>query len=279
MSLEQQRQSFLKRSLDAQTVSVKRIYAPAASEPEQPAEQRSYVHLRPTATETNTERHLYSYLYSIISYLKLVQRTVPLSELERSLCFRISDIPDLLTALKNNPKVRFINDANLQYKPSFEIANEEELLRLLRDCSSEGFEYAELADANPRIGALLESLTSDRRVLQVRSDKKDGSIKTFFYNAMPGVAKADEDFCTQWHEMIVPHQVDVQAELSAQGLRSVEVVSQRRPTKSKAAQHQKAQEARRNRMIRITNTHMDRSFDISKYLPTSRDSSKQSTTQ
>ena len=260
-SLNDQQSSF-KKTLQSQTVVPKRIVHPIntlnvhADDKEQEVISRhSYVHLIPSNTETGSQRHLYSYIYSIVNYLKLVEKVVSYDEIYENLKIDVQSNTELLQNLSSNPKVILDTEKRtLLFKPHFSIKSKEELVALLINNRVDGIDYEELKESYSRIDPIIEELVNSRIVLMLKGEKKDSNSKVLFYNEYPHITPVDEEFRSMWQEISLPHELDISKELEAAGFKGIEVVHQEKRLKRPSGSESKS--SKRKRPIKITNTHL-----------------------
>lgn len=264
-SLKEQQESF-KKTLQSQTVAPKRIIhqpteQPSTSTATVASANHSYTHLVPDQTETGAQRHLYSYIYSIIAYLKLVERPVSYEEIYKNLKIDLGNHPELLQNLDSNPKITHRSaDKTLLYKPHFQVKSKSELLELLRTNSTEGVDYEELRDSYSKIDPIVDELLNSRLALALKSEKKESNFKILFYNEHPNVLPVDPEFKMLWNEIFLPHETDIQRELEAAGFKGLEVSYQ--PKKLKKASASDSKGSKRRRPVKITNVHLEGLVDF-----------------
>ena len=266
-SLKDQQNNF-KKSLQSQNIVPKRILSQIesdasefTSDSSQQISPLSYSHLIPDQTETGSQRHLYSYIYSIINYLKLVEKPTSYDEILNNLKIDIQANTDLLESLSSNPKL--IHDPvkrTLLFKPHFSIRSKEELIDLLKNNRSDGIEYEELKESYSKIDPIIEELVNSRLALVLRGEKKDSNVKVLFYNDYPSLKKADPEFVSLWQEIVLPHELDIQKELQAAGFKGLEVSRQEKRLKKSSGSDLKS--SKRKRAIKITNTHLSDIVDF-----------------
>lgn len=249
----------------------KRIVHAAADPalPSTPITEEQFGHLRPDVTETGSQRHLFSYVYSIINFLKLIQRPVTCAEILSALHVDISKNADLEANLLSNPKIQYdpASNGTFSYKPQFVIRNKADLVSLLQKNQSDGLDYEELKDSFSKLDAVLEELVSARLVIVLRGDKKDSGPKAIFWNEMPNVVPVDSDLRDIWNELPLPHELDLQQELKAAGLKGLEVdrdsaEAQRRLKRSEGGKGSRGGSTKRKRPVKITNTHLEGLVDF-----------------
>lgn len=228
----------------------------------------SFELIKPHRTETHSERHLYSYLHAVLSYLRMVQREVSFEQLKRDIGVDLAANGALQQALTGNPKVVYKElQQTLSYKPNFVIHSKADLLRLLQNSPTEGIEFEDLRDSNSSIEAFVEQLSAERLVLILRADakKESSASRSLFFNEMPNVRAVDAEFRDAWHSMTLPHEIDIQSELSAAGYKGVAVQprSDDASAKRSASGSAKKNTKKTRRPVKITNTHLEGLVDFS----------------
>ncbi|KAF9192635.1 hypothetical protein BGZ50_008341 [Haplosporangium sp. Z 11] len=153
--------------------------------------------------------------------------------------------PELYQLLKSNEK------------PTYQIRSKEDLLAMLEKKKNEGgMDYKELKDSYSKLAQSVEELASEGRILVVRN--KDGNPRVLFWNDQRYNTAMDPEFRQIWHRLRIPDEIDLPKELEKAGLTHMQVFDKKGP-----GEMPKRKPVRRNRKMKITNTHM-KGLDLTK---------------
>ena len=135
------------------------------------------------------EKSVESVVKEILEYLKRTRgRESSEFEMERETRQKILNMPELLSRLRNNPKILFNPlSGKYKFKPKFEISNKAELCDLLRTKPTVTIDQ-DLLDCYVGIAADLEALVLSRRVYAVRNADADKTIKCDLLKQKSGAA-------------------------------------------------------------------------------------------
>ncbi|KAG0204207.1 hypothetical protein BGX28_003782 [Mortierella sp. GBA30] len=166
--------------------------------------------------------------------------------------------PELFELLKSNEKVSYDSiSETFVYKPTYHIKNKEDLLAMLEKRKNEGgMEYKELKDSYSKLAESVKELSDEGRILVVRN--KDGMPRVLYWNDVRYNTAMDQDFRDIWHRLRIPDEVDLPKELEKAGLTHMQVFDKKGPGETP-----KRKQVRRNRKMKITNTHM-KDLDLTK---------------
>ncbi|KAF9411091.1 hypothetical protein BGZ94_001445 [Podila epigama] len=208
--------------------------------------------------DTGTGKHVKSILVAAISYLKSVDEPQTAEDIKRKGDVDLNAHPELFKLLRDNEKIDYdvVNQTYL-YKPTYHIKSKEDLLRMLEKRKNEGgMEYKELKDSYSKLNEAVNELAAEGRILVVKT--KDGSPRILFWNDQRYNTAMDPEFRLIWHRLRIPDEVDLPKELEKAGLTHMQVFDKKGP-----GEVQKRKPARRNRKMKITNTHM-KELDLTK---------------
>ncbi|KAF9571315.1 hypothetical protein EC968_000755 [Mortierella alpina] len=202
--------------------------------------------------DTGAGKHINSLLLGAINYLKALE------DLKRKGNVDLEAKPELFDLLKSNEKVSYDTvTETFVYKPTYHIKNKEDLLTMLEKRKNEGgMEYKELKDSYSKLAESVKELSDEGRILVVRN--KDGMPRVLYWNDVRYNTAMDQDFRDIWHKLRIPDEVDLPKELEKAGLTHMQVFDKKGPGETP-----KRKQVRRNRKMKITNTHM-KDLDLTK---------------
>ncbi|KAG0251524.1 hypothetical protein BG011_007545 [Mortierella polycephala] len=212
--------------------------------------------------DTGIGKHINSLLLNAINHLKNVDEPQAVEDLKRN-GIDLESKPELYQLLKSNEKVAFDPIYNtFVYKaralpPTYQIRSKEDLLAMLEKRKHEGgMDYKELKDSYSKLAQSVEELASEGRILVVRN--KDGHPRVLFWNDQRYNTAMDPEFRQIWHRLRIPDEIDLPKELEKAGLTHMQVFDKKGP-----GEMPKRKPVRRNRKMKITNTHM-KGLDLTK---------------
>ncbi|KAF8930143.1 hypothetical protein EDD21DRAFT_364128 [Dissophora ornata] len=208
--------------------------------------------------DTGTGKHINSLLLNAINFLKTEDEPQTVEDLKRKGNIDLDAKPELYQLLKSNDKVSFDErDATFAYKPTYQIKSKEDLFAMLEKKKSEGgMDYKELKDSYSKLPQAVEELAAEGRILVVRN--KDGNPRVLFWNDQRYNTAMEPEFRDIWHGLVVPDEIDLPKELEKAGLTHMQVFDKKGP-----GDLPKRKPVRRNRKMKITNTHM-KGLDLTK---------------
>ncbi|KAF9584727.1 hypothetical protein BGW38_005395 [Lunasporangiospora selenospora] len=217
--------------------------------------KKSEVYSQPK--DTGVGRHTNSLLFNAINYLKSVDEPQTIEDLKRH-GVDLDAAPELHQLLRENAKVNYDSiNSTFVYKPTYQIRSKEDLLLMLEKRRNEGgMDYKELKDSYSKLSQAVEELASEGRILVVRN--KDGNPRVLYWNDQRYNTAMDADFRKIWHSLRIPDEVDLPKELEKAGLTHMQVFDKKGPGETP-----KRKQVRRNRKMKITNTHM-KELDLTK---------------
>lgn len=193
------------------------------------------------------EKHLNSYIHSIISHIKQTAKPCSFTDINKNLKINLYQNPLILAALKKNPKIIIENDM-VTFKPAYQILNKSDLLSVVKNARCrEGIELNELLDCPTDINGFIAELISENKIFMIKD--MDGS-QIVFYNVLV-MPKASDEVRELWSKVKVPDYQEVKRELKNAGLKS----GNEEKTKKYVVENKKKVK-RFNRKIKITNTHV-----------------------
>eukprot|EP00033_Pygsuia_biforma_P004055 GCRY01004443.1.p1 GENE.GCRY01004443.1~~GCRY01004443.1.p1 ORF type:complete len:337 (+),score=85.06 GCRY01004443.1:178-1188(+) len=205
----------------------------------------------------------------VMDYLSTVRQPLTTSKilLIRNLDLSENDkqFHELLEQLRKKPTVHYDSETDTYtYQSKYTVRNKTQLLHLVSD-SREGIVEKDLADAYPNSLEDVKALINEKQIMAVPNS--DLKCSVLFPREHRYHLEVDEQFISLWKETEVPDEVDTeraleQAQLGAMGTVRTAVVTRRSDARGPA------KKKRRTRKTKLTNTHLDGLFDLSKdYLP------------
>lgn len=193
------------------------------------------------------QRHLNSYIHSIIEYIKKSEAPVLFTDIKERLNINLYNNPMILSSLKKNVKIK-IERESIQFVPKYHIKTLEDLRDLIRKTNCEyGIEVNELLDCFCDIKQFIEHLKENNEIFTL----KDADNSMIIYYNDYEISKADEEIVNIWNSLRVPDYVDVKKELAQAGLKT----GSEEP-KRKIACDKRKKTKRFTRKIKLTNTHI-----------------------
>ncbi|KAG0439396.1 General transcription factor IIE subunit 2 [Dictyocoela muelleri] len=187
-----------------------------------------------------TQRHINSYIHSILSLLKK-QQTLTFNEVELHLKINLFRSPELMKALHKNCKIKVCN-GYLEYIPSFTFTNVDELLSILKG----GIDIDNLTDMNEEKMKIVYEAEKQGKIYIIRDSE---NLELIFPNDF-GVIKISDSVKDMYKDIKVPNYQDVLNELAELGVRK------NNPQKVKHILIRKKKIKQYKRRIKITNTHV-----------------------
>ncbi|KAG0028844.1 hypothetical protein BGZ81_004385 [Podila clonocystis] len=166
--------------------------------------------------DTGTGKHIKSILVAAISYLKSVDEPQTADDIKRKGGVDLAAHVGLYQLLKDNEKI------------DFDPVNGTYLYKL---------------------NEAVNELAAEGRILVVRN--KDGAPRVLFWNDQRYNTAMDPMFREIWHSLRIPDEIDLPKELEKAGLTHMQVFDKKGP-----GEMPKRKTARKNRKMKITNTHM-----------------------
>lgn len=158
-------------------------------------------------------------------------------------------------ALPTNAKLELTPDGRYKYKPTFQIRNRKELLRLLDRYDSRGTGGISLEDVQeslPNADKAVKALVEANKVIVItRPDKK----KILFYNDTNIEFKVDEEFIKLWRSIAVDgiDEQKIEEYLEKQGINSMQDLGVR---KTNPVQKRKKPSSRKGKVFKKHNDHI-----------------------
>ncbi|KAG0222638.1 hypothetical protein BGW42_006414 [Actinomortierella wolfii] len=210
------------------------------------------------AEDTGTGRHTNSLLFAAIKYLRDAEEPQTAEDIRRKGNVDLEAHPELYQVLKDSPKVDYdMVNHTFQYKPTYNVKSKEDLLALLeKNKNVGGMEYKELKDSYSKLPEAVRQLAEEGKILVIKT--KDGQPRVLYWNDVRYNTAMDKEFRDIWHRMRVPDETDLPKELVKAGLAHMQVQDKKGPGEVK-----KQKTARKNRRMKITNTHM-KDLDLTK---------------
>ncbi|KAF8976470.1 hypothetical protein BGZ46_008240 [Entomortierella lignicola] len=208
--------------------------------------------------DTGIGKHINSLLLNAINFLKTSDEPQSVEDLKRKGNIDLDAKPELFQLLKANEKVLYDQmNGTFVFKPTYHIKSKEDLLMILEKRRNEGgMDYKELKDSYSKLAQSVEELANEGRILVIRN--KDGNPRVLFWNDQRYNTAMDKEFRDIWHSLRITDELDLSKELEKAGLTHMQVYDKKGPGEAP-----KRKPVRRNRKVKITNTHM-KGLDLTK---------------
>ncbi|KAI0696152.1 hypothetical protein BC835DRAFT_1343273 [Cytidiella melzeri] len=153
------------------------------------------------------------------------------------------------------------------YRHEFDVRNKISLLTEIKKHTKNGggLSVRTLKESWKEAPQAIEELEKEGEVYVTRT-VKDGQMRMVFWNEIrPGQegdgALVEKEFLDLWHSLQVPNEVDLLKQLASEGLQATaaETLTPKGPAKKKGKKS-----AQKQRQIRLTNTHLKGTIDLSK---------------
>lgn len=199
------------------------------------------------------QRHLNSYIHSVISLLKQYDRALSFEEIRERISIDLHNNYSLLQSIKKNPRIVATHNT-LMFKPLYSIRCVDDLKKVMEGLNNEeGVEMDKLADSPVNIAPFVEEL-KEKNAIIVLTDLDGSSV--VFNNDMQE-KPVDPQTKRLWNQIRIPTYHDLISELNTAGLKAEKVENIRRKITVKTRKNNK-----NKRRIRITNTHV-KGLDLS----------------
>ncbi|TFK99986.1 transcription initiation factor IIE subunit beta [Pterulicium gracile] len=220
--------------------------------------------------DTGTGKDVNTQLIYIINELKrsLNPRRIEDLAFESGVTSLLSDT-SLLEKLKSHDRVNYdVKTGLCSYKHEFNFRNKVSLLTEIQRQSRKGHGIAvrTLKEVWKEAPTAIEELEAEGEVFVTRT-QKDGQLKMVFWNEIKpneeeGGLSIEQEFRDVWHSLKVPTDADLLKQLDNDGMQrtAAEANVSKAPTKKKG----KKGGAPRQRQVRITNTHLKDTIDLSR---------------
>lgn len=197
--------------------------------------------------QSNSSRHLNTYIHKILELLKKNDHALTYGEIEEQTGINILSNVQLVRALKANSKV-LITQESISFVPTFIIRSVDDLLDILKGLNGKGgVEMSKLTDSPFDITGFVETLVSNKKMI-ILKDIDNSEIA--FYNEMvcPPIKPEIKDL---WASIKIPNHHDIVDQLSNAGLKNSEEQAFKKKKVIKQSKNKRSK-----RKIAITNTHV-----------------------
>ncbi|KAF2071620.1 hypothetical protein CYY_007068 [Polysphondylium violaceum] len=199
------------------------------------------------------EKSIQRVMFDILVYLRALEgKPATLKEIMISSGHVVEGNLELIEALKNNPKVEYIDNCFF-FKPPYNVKNSKEILELLSQHQN-GLLVSELAESYTQAQNDIKKLKDNKEIYAIKSS--EGPTEVIFPNEEKYRMKISQELMDMWKDIRVPNEADLERELREAGLTLVESVESSKTTKSL----QKIKKERKRRTTKLTNTHIE-NFD------------------
>jgi len=192
-------------------------------------------------------------VFDILVYLRALEgKPATLTEIMISSGHVVEGNLELIDALKNNPKVEYVDNCFF-FKPVYNVKNSKEILELLAQHPN-GLLVSDLAESYTKAQSDIKALKEAKEIYSIKSS--EGPTEVIFPNEEKYRMKISQELVEMWKDIKVPNEADLERELREAGLTLVESVESSKTTKSL----QKIKKERKRRTTKLTNTHIE-NFD------------------
>lgn len=140
--------------------------------------------------------HINTLIHNIISLLKRYDDGLSFERLKSLLNLDILSLPELVSRLKNNPRVVFLED-RLMYRPLYDIKNADDLVQYFQKYpNGPGVLLSELKESYKTVETELHSSALNGIIYKVPVTNQSQAI--LYYNMLPNVKAAPEDVKMLW---------------------------------------------------------------------------------
>jgi len=194
------------------------------------------------------QRHINTYVHSIIQFLKEKDREVTFNEIHKELKIDVVSHPGLYKTLQNNVKIKIQNN-KLHFIREYQIRTEEDLLEILKKTISEGgIPLTKLKDSPVDVQPFINKLNEENKIYIIKDSDKSEVV---FYNDSD-VKSANKSVQSLWDSIQIPNHTELVDDLINQGFK----VEKKSTTVVKRPIVQKKKNKRFKRLVKITNTHV-----------------------
>eukprot|EP01133_Synstelium_polycarpum_P014179 gene14179-16717_t len=192
-------------------------------------------------------------VYDVVGFLRDQEgNPATLEEIMVSTGHNIAGQPDLIESLKLNPKIEFLDANTVAFKPKYKVTNPKDIVELLSN-EPHGVLMSELKESYQSVAMDVKRLRDAKEIYVVKNTESNTDV--LFYNDEKYRVPVHQSFIDMWHNISVPNDVDLAAEMKSAGLSMVETSETVKITKST-----KVKKDRKKRITKVTNVHIQ-NFD------------------
>ncbi|KAI0092271.1 transcription initiation factor IIE subunit beta [Irpex rosettiformis] len=219
--------------------------------------------------DTGTGVNVNTQLLYAVNHLKAIGNPMRLQDLAI-----ITDTPldtDMLLLEKFKAHDRVVHDPKTDlysYKHDYDVRNKISLLTEIKKHTKNGggLSVRTLKESWKEAPQAIEELEKEGEVYVTRT-LKDGQLRMVFWNEIrPGEegegSQVEKEFLDLWHSLQVPNEVDLLKQLANEGLQAT--AAEAVTPKGLAMKKKGKKSAPKQRQIRLTNTHLKGTIDLSK---------------
>ncbi|RPD60743.1 transcription initiation factor IIE subunit beta [Lentinus tigrinus ALCF2SS1-6] len=224
--------------------------------------------------DTGTGTNVNTQLVYLVSHLKATGNPMRLQDLAIITNTPVDTDKVLLEKFKAHDRVIHDPKTDLySYRHDFNVRNKASLLTEIQRQTRKGggLSVRTLKESWKEAPQAIEELEKEGEVYVTRT-LKDGQMRMVFWNEVKpteeqGGMAVEKEFHDLWHDLKVPDDVDLLKALASEGLQATTAAAP--VLKGGAASKKKGKKsAAKNRHIRITNTHLKGTIDLSRdYVP------------
>ncbi|KAI0668836.1 transcription initiation factor IIE subunit beta [Trametes maxima] len=229
---------------------------------------QNVVYSQPADTGTGT--NVNTQLVYLVNHLKSTGNPMRLQDLAILTNTPVDTDKVLLEKFKGHDRVVHDPKTDLySYRHDYNVRNKAALLTEIQRQTRKGggLSVRTLKESWKEAPQAIEELEKEGEVFVTRT-LKDGQMRMVFWNELKptedqGGMRVEEEFLDLWHHLNVPNDVDLLRALESEGLQATAAAA---PTiKSGAATKKKGKKSTaRQRQIRLTNTHLKGTIDLSR---------------
>ncbi|KAI0651267.1 transcription initiation factor IIE subunit beta [Trametes meyenii] len=220
--------------------------------------------------DTGTGTNINTQLVYLVNHLKSTGNPMRLQDLAIITNTPVDTDKVLLEKFRGHDRVVHDPKTDLySYRHDYNVRNKAALLTEIQRQTRKGggLSVRTLKESWKEAPQAIEELEKEGEVFVTRT-LKDGQMRMVFWNELKptedqGGMRVEEEFLDLWHTLNVPNDVDLLRALESEGLQATAAAAP--VIKSGAAAKKKGKKsAARQRQIRLTNTHLKGTIDLSR---------------
>jgi len=219
--------------------------------------------------ETGTGHNVNTQLLYAVNHLKSNGNPMRLQDLAIMTSTPLDNDKVLLEKFKAHDRVLWDPKTDLySYRHDFNVRNKAALLTEIQRQTRKGggLSVRTIKESWKEAPQAIEELEKEGEVFVTRTNK-DGQLRMVFWNEIKpdeehGGMQVEKEFHTLWHELEVPNDVDLLKQLAKEGLQATTAESL--VPKGPAPKRKGKKSAPKQRPVRLTNTHLKGTIDLSR---------------
>ncbi|GAM19433.1 hypothetical protein SAMD00019534_026080 [Acytostelium subglobosum LB1] len=190
-------------------------------------------------------------VYDILTHLKSLEgEPATFEELMASTPHRIEGNQELIDSLRANPKIEFLNDTTLCFKPLFDVKSPKDIIELLSKYPY-GITMGELRESYRQIEQDVNRMRDAKEIFVVKHNEK-ADDQMLFYNDERYRIPVSAELVNMWKDIVMPKEVDLESTMKEAGLSLVEFAETARTIKAKQVEKKE----KKRRVTKVTNVHI-----------------------